>query len=85
MAAAPTKDGQLRPGTYRVGQDIQAGTYRGEAGTGELDGCYWARLSSLDGSMDGIIANGFGKGQFFVAVQTTDVALETHCRIELVE
>ena len=38
---------ELEPGTYLVSRDMEAGTYRGEAGTGVLESCYWARLTGL--------------------------------------
>ena len=74
---------RINAGTYRVGKDIAAGTYRGVAGA---DGCYWARLNRLDGSLEAIIANGVPEsGQFFGEVRSTDIAFETDCRMELVE
>ena len=45
------------PGTYRVGSDIQPGTYAGKAGTNILDSCYWARLSGVSGASSDILAN----------------------------
>jgi len=46
-------------GTYVVGQDIKSGTYHtnGSGNTGQND-CYYATLSSTDGSLYSIIANG---------------------------
>jgi hypothetical protein len=46
-------------GTYIVGQDIKGGTYHtnGSGDTGQND-CYYATLSSTDGSLGSIIANG---------------------------
>lgn len=43
----PSPMTELEPGTFLVGRDVEAGTYRGEAGTGVLESCYWARLSGL--------------------------------------
>jgi hypothetical protein len=40
-------------GTYIVGTDLTAGTYRSPAS----QGCYWARLSGFGGTLDWIIAN----------------------------
>lgn len=39
-------------GTYQVGDDITAGTYRNDGS----DRCYWERLSNGGGGFDGIIA-----------------------------
>lgn len=44
-------------GTYRVGPDILAGTYREITASSS---CYWARLSGFGGTFSEIIANGFG-------------------------
>lgn len=46
-------------GTFVVGQDIKSGTYRtsGSGNAGAND-CYYATLSSTDGSINSIIANG---------------------------
>ena len=76
---------EVEPGTYLVGRDIAPGTYRGEAGTGILDACYWERLSGVSGEFDEIIANENATGQFFVSVFDADYALSTSCDLELVE
>lgn len=55
-------------GTYVVGEDIQPGTYRAAA----QDGCYWARLSSLNTS--DIIDNDNATGPVVVEVQAGDKA-----------
>ena len=81
----PTPDApivKVDPGTYLVGRDIVAGTYRGKAGTDTLDSCYWARLRGLSGELDDVIANGITTGQYFVSVQRTDYAFRTDCKIE---
>jgi hypothetical protein len=46
-------------GTFVVGQDIKSGTYHtnGSGNAGAND-CYYATLSSTDGSIYSIIANG---------------------------
>jgi hypothetical protein len=61
-------------GMYRVGIDIQPGTYRTSGG----DGCYWARLSGADGSLDSIIANGLPTATAFVTIPATDKYFETN-------
>jgi hypothetical protein len=46
-------------GTWHVGEDFAAGTYRADAG----DSCYWARLNTPHGGgIDDIIENGLGSG-----------------------
>jgi len=74
----------LPPGTYLVGRDIEAGTYRGKAGDDILDSCYWARLSNVSGD-DDILANNNATGQYFIEVLATDFALTVGCEVEKVE
>jgi Fibronectin type III domain len=59
-------------GTYRVGVDIPAGTYRSPRSTS--DWCYWERLSGFSGDFDDIIANDFidGTGPFVVTILPSD-------------
>ena len=73
----------LDPGMYIVGRDIDAGTYRGEAGEDILDSCYWARLSGVTGTIDDILANNNANGPFYVEVETSDFALATDCELQL--
>jgi hypothetical protein len=58
-------------GTYVVGSDILAGTYRS---TGD-SGCYWARLSSL--STNDIIDNNLSSGPQTVEIDPSDKAFLT--------
>lgn len=74
----------LPPGTYLVGRDIEAGTYRGMAGDDVLESCYWARLSNVSGD-DDILANDNAIGQYFIEVLPTDFALTVGCEVEKVE
>lgn len=74
----------LSPGTYLVGRDIEAGTYRGVAGDDLLESCYWARLSNVSGD-DDILANDNATGQYFVEVLPSDFALQVGCEVEKVE
>ena len=76
---------KIEPGTYLVGQDISPGTYRGEAGVGVLDSCYWARLNGVSGEFSDLIANDNATGPYFVSVQNSDYALSTTCALELTE
>ncbi len=64
-------------GTYRVGTDIEAGTYRsaGQSAEGESD-CYWARLTSLNPTH--IIVNNLSNDPQVVAIQPSDAAFLTH-------
>ena len=75
----------LQPGTYLVGRDIAAGTYRGEAGEEVLDWCYWARLNGVTGEPKDVAANHNATGgPFYVEVLDTDYALNTTCDLERV-
>lgn len=60
-------------GTFRVGTDIQPGTYTA-AGS---DLCYWARLSSLSGDFSAIITNHVGSGPQVVTIRDSDAGFET--------
>ena len=76
---------EIALGTYLVGRDIAAGTYRG-TGTGTLDSCFWERLSGVSGEFHDVIATDAPTtGQYFVSVLDTDYALSTTCDLELVE
>jgi hypothetical protein len=74
----------LVPGTYLVGRDIEAGTFRGQAGDDILESCYWARLSNVSGD-DDILANDNATGQFFVEMLASDFALKVGCQVERTE
>jgi ribosomal protein L29 len=58
-------------GTFVVGQDIEPGTYRAAAS----QGCYWARLKSLD--TNDIIDNQNADGPVVVEILPSDKAFET--------
>lgn len=62
-----------KDGTYLVGTDIAAGTYRSSGG----DFCYWERLSALTGSFSAIIANNADEGQQFVTILPGDKAFKS--------
>jgi len=72
-------------GTYLVGTDIEPGIYYGTAGVNIFDSCYWARLNSLSGGLDSIIANENAIGQYYVEVKETDYAFETVCKLTKIE
>ena len=74
----------LDPGTYIIGRDISAGTYRGETGQDILDSCYWARLNGVSGDFGQLIANNIANGKFYVEVKVSDFALSIACDLQLV-
>lgn len=62
-------------GTWLVGQDVKAGTYRAKPGPD--DNCYWARLKGTSGELDDILANGNPTGPTVVTIRSSDKAFET--------
>jgi hypothetical protein len=58
-------------GIYRVGADIEPGTYRSPGPSNSA--CYWARLDAQDEILD----NSLTQGPSVVNVQPTDAAVET--------
>ena len=56
-------------GTFRVGIDIAAGTYKNSDSS---QGCYWERVSGFDGSVDSIIANNISVSQEIVTISASD-------------
>ena len=71
----------VRPGTHRVGIDIQPGLYIGLAGQGIWNSCYWERLKDLSGTFDSIIANANAEGLFYVEILPNDKAFLTDCEV----
>jgi hypothetical protein len=67
-ASTPAAGTSFSAGTYEVGTDIQPGTYR-TSGSGF---CYWSRLSSVDGELGSINANGFAEGPGSMSVKSSD-------------
>ncbi len=61
-------------GIHEVGVDIQPGTYRAREAQ---SGCYWARLSSLSGETDDIIANENEEAHPVVTISPIDKAFES--------
>jgi hypothetical protein len=61
-------------GTWVIGNDIQAGTYRSSK-TG--NSCYWERLSGFSGERDDIIANGVTDAIWVVEIASTDAGFST--------
>jgi hypothetical protein len=66
------------PGTYVVGTDIPAGTYRN---SGFSAGCYWERLSGFSGDLGDIIANDFTNINQIVDIAPSDAGFhaDTEC------
>ncbi len=67
------------PGTYKVGEEIAPGVYRGEAE--EEIFCKWARLNDLNEDPESVTAMGLREGQFYVEVQASDVGFTTECEL----
>jgi hypothetical protein len=63
-------------GTFRVGADIQAGTYLSSPANADQH-CYWYRLRDLSGTSSGQIASGYTLGQVYVTISSTDAAFKT--------
>jgi hypothetical protein len=61
-------------GTYKVGSQIVAQTYRAPGGTG----CYWARLSNPSGGVNEVIADDDAVGPAIVTVAPSDAAFESN-------
>lgn len=61
-------------GTFLVGSEILAGTYKTSNDVGR---CYYERLSGLTGSFDDIIANGNPKGPAIIEILPTDKAFKS--------
>lgn len=78
VAASPTVIVSSGPkssfgdGTYRVGSDIEHGTYRAE---GNL--CYWERLRGFSGQNSDIIANGNPSGPIILTIDSGDAGFTT--------
>jgi hypothetical protein len=63
-------------GTFIVGEDVQPGTYRLPAPTGDNPMCYWSRLHDLDGGINSIITNGLSEGPQVIHIAASDYAVE---------
>jgi len=60
----------ITPGTWLVGSQIAAGSYRANV----QSGCYWERLRDFSGRVSGIIANEYvsSAGQQSITIQPSD-------------
>jgi hypothetical protein len=66
-------------GTYRVGADIPARTYRApNVKAGFFAGCYWARLRNFSGGLSAILANENESAPTLVTLKRSDRGFETH-------
>ncbi len=64
---------EFGPGSYRVGIDIEPGTYRSTAAS---TNCYWKRLSNFTGQ-DDILANYLSASPTTVTILASDKGFET--------
>jgi len=60
-------------GTWTVGTDIQAGTYRNSDSS---SGCYWARLSGFGGNDTDVIAENFTDARQIVTISPGDAGFQ---------
>ncbi|OBB00851.1 hypothetical protein A5662_14250 [Mycobacteriaceae bacterium 1482268.1] len=63
-------------GTFRVGIDLQPGTYTAIPRPGGYN-CMWTRLNSLSGTSDAKITSGGGEGPQYVTIEPSDAAFHT--------
>jgi hypothetical protein len=76
---SPTPNAGTIPGngTFRVGADVQPGTYSTAGPANGSPFCSWWRLSDLSGTDSTPIAMNNEPGQAFVTIQPTDVAFKS--------
>lgn len=67
----PITDGQ-----YLVGPEVKPGLYHTD-GTGDGGGCYWERLSDLNGGISSTIANDNISGPTTIQIRSSDAAFKT--------
>ncbi|WP_406212831.1 hypothetical protein [Streptomyces decoyicus] len=81
-AEAPTApDATVGQGSYLVGEDIVAGTYRtGGPAASDVPLCYWARAKDSSGEVDSIIANGTPQGPARVTVNKGETFETNGCK-----
>ena len=72
-SAMPSVNGPFEDGTYLVGSELAAGTYRTDGSGGH---CYWERLRDTTGEFDAIIATEAVSGPSTMTVQATDGAVK---------
>lgn len=64
-------------GSYEVGTDIQAGTYKTSGSNLEGLPCYWARYSDTTGDFSSLITNELGNGPMVVTIKPSDAMVQT--------
>ncbi|MFF8787709.1 hypothetical protein [Streptomyces sp. NPDC015125] len=81
-APAPAgPDTTVGQGSYLVGEDIAAGTYKtGGPAASDVPLCYWARAKDSSGELDGIIANGTPQGPARVTVNKGETFETSGCK-----
>jgi hypothetical protein len=72
-SSAPAQAG-IGDGTFKVGTDVQAGTYRTRTGA---PGCYWERLSGFSGATSDIIANDNTDAPAVVTINKSDAGFSS--------
>jgi hypothetical protein len=71
VTSSPTSP--FSDGTYIVGVDVAAGTWRTSGGPS----CYWERRSGFGGTLDDILANNFGGGSQVVTISPSDKGFQS--------
>lgn len=72
----PVERNPWHDGAYRVGLEIEPGTYRSL--TTGLEGCYWERLSNFTGEIDAVITNGFSESPTIVRIESSDIGFRSN-------
>lgn len=70
----PKPPSSFGDGTFAIGSEMPAGTWTATFSTM----CYWSRVSSFDGELDSILANGNPQGSAVVTILSTDAGFITH-------
>lgn len=80
-AAAEGLDTTVGQGSYLVGEDIAAGTYKtGGPTASDVPLCYWARAKDSSGEVGSIIANGTPEGPSRVTVNKGETFETNGCK-----
>ncbi|MFC9229449.1 hypothetical protein ACFTZI_10860 [Streptomyces decoyicus] len=81
VAAPAAPDAAVGQGSYLVGEDIAAGTYKtGGPAASDVPLCYWARAKDSSGEMGSIIANGTPQGPARVTVNKGETFETNGCK-----
>ena len=73
LSAVTTSKTSFGDGDFIVGTDMVPGTYRNSGSSG----CYWARLSGFDHTLDNILANDKTDAQAVVTIAASDKGFES--------